>query len=52
MVGSEELESRSVNIRNRDDIGTKGKTEVIKLDEVLTKLHSLKDDRRLENKLL
>lgn len=46
------MDSNSVNVRNRDDIGIKGKTEVISIEEVVKKLHSLKDEKRLENKLL
>lgn len=52
MVGSEEVESQSVNVRNRDDIGQKGKAELLKLDLVLEKMLSLKNERRLENQLL
>ena len=52
VVGSEEMESRSVNVRNRDDAGNKkARTETIKLDEVLDKLLRLKDQRRLDNEL-
>jgi len=52
VVGSEELESRSVNVRNRDDAGNKkARTETIKLDEVLDKLLRLKNQRRLDNEL-
>lgn len=51
-MGSEEADSRSVNVRNRDDVGVKGRTaEIIKLDDVLKSLHSLKDERRLKNSL-
>ncbi|SCV74133.1 BQ2448_6565 [Microbotryum intermedium] len=52
VVGSEEVESGSVNIRNRDDVGVKGKTEVIQFDKVCQMLKGLKDERRLENKLI
>ncbi|KAM0788271.1 threonyl-tRNA synthetase [Microbotryomycetes sp. NB124-2] len=51
VVGSEEVESRSVNVRNRDDIGVKGKTETIGLDAILAKLLKLKDTRNLKNEL-
>ena len=51
VVGGEELETESVNVRNRDDAGLKGKNEAFKFDEILVKLHSLKNERRLENKL-
>ncbi|KAK4058265.1 threonyl-tRNA synthetase [Microbotryomycetes sp. JL221] len=52
VVGTEEVESRSVNVRNRDDIGVKGKTETIELNEILSKLIQLKDERRLKNELV
>lgn len=46
------MESRSVNVRNRDDAGNKkARTETIKLDDVLDKLLRLKDQRRLDNEL-
>jgi len=32
VVGQDELESRSVNVRNRDDVGTKARSEVVPLD--------------------
>lgn len=52
VVGSEEMESRAVNVRNRDDAGNKkARTETIKLDEVLEKLLRLKNERRLDNEL-
>ncbi|GAA5824918.1 hypothetical protein JCM3770_002293 [Rhodotorula araucariae] len=52
VVGSEEMDSRSVNVRNRDDAGNKkARTETIKLDEVLEKLLRLKNQRRLDNEL-
>ncbi|KAG8925523.1 threonyl-tRNA synthetase, partial [Tulasnella sp. 408] len=52
VVGEEEMKSQSVNVRNREDVGTKARSEMIKLDEVVTKLSSLNKERRLENKLL
>lgn len=51
-VGSAEMDTRTVNIRNRDDIGLKGKGEMLGLESVLEKMLSLKIERRLENKLL
>ena len=44
------MDSRSVNVRNRDDVGTKARSEIIKLDEVLDKFVALKAERRLANK--
>jgi len=52
VVGQEELDSRSVNVRNRDDVGTKARSEIINLDEVLEKFLSLKSERRLANKFV
>lgn len=46
------MKSQSVNVRNREDVGTKARSEMIKLDEVVTKLSSLNKERRIENKLL
>jgi threonyl-tRNA synthetase len=46
------MDSRSVNVRNRDDAGNKkARTETIKVDEVLEKLMRLKNQRRLDNEL-
>ncbi|KAH9942055.1 hypothetical protein B0H21DRAFT_868441 [Amylocystis lapponica] len=51
VVGQEELDSNSVNVRNRDDVGTKAKTEMIPLSVLTQKLVALKASRSLENKL-
>ena len=51
MVGQEELDSRSVNVRNRDDVGTKARTETLPLDVIAEKLSILKETRSLHNKL-
>jgi threonyl-tRNA synthetase len=51
VVGQEELDSRSVNVRNRDDVGTKAKGQMIPLDEVAEKFIALKTSRSLANKL-
>ena len=52
VVGQEELDSRSVNVRNRDDVGTKARSEIIKLDTVTEQLVNLKKTRSLQNKLV
>ena len=52
VVGQEELDARSVNVRNRDDIGTKSKGEMVPLDKVVEQLVALKKSRSLANKLL
>lgn len=51
VVGQEELDSRSVNVRNRDDVGTKARTETLPLDAIAEKLSGLKETRSLHNKL-
>ncbi|ORX45488.1 threonyl-tRNA synthetase [Hesseltinella vesiculosa] len=38
VVGEEEHQSRSVNVRNRDDVGKKGKNKTIALDEAIQSL--------------
>jgi threonyl-tRNA synthetase len=52
VVGEQEESTRSVNVRNRDDVGQKQRNDAtIPLDEMVRKLKDLKDDRRKENKL-
>lgn len=51
VVGAQEAESRTVNIRNRDDTATQSKGELVPLDQVVESLRKLRDERRLENKL-
>ena len=51
VVGQEELDGQSVNVRNRDDVGTKAKGQMIALDEVAQKFVALKESRSLANKL-
>ena len=50
-VGTEEASDRSVNVRNRDDVGTKARGQTIPLKEVVEKMVALKTERRLANKL-
>ncbi|KAG1802062.1 uncharacterized protein HD556DRAFT_1429705 [Suillus plorans] len=52
VVGQEELDSRSVNVRNRDDVGTKSKGEMAPIAEIEQKLLALKKSRSLANKLM
>ena len=52
VVGQDELEGKSVNVRNRDDVGTKARSEVVPLDKVCEQLTLLKTSRDLKNKLL
>ena len=51
MVGQEELDSRSVNVRNWDDVGTKAKTAMMPLDIIISKLLKLKTSKCLQNTL-
>jgi threonyl-tRNA synthetase len=49
VVGAQEQESRTVNIRNRDDQTTQAKGRLIPLQEAIDKLVILRDERRLIN---
>lgn len=51
VVGQQEEESRSVNVRNRDDVGTKNQGAMESLDEVTKKLVNLKKTKSLQNNL-
>jgi threonyl-tRNA synthetase len=51
VVGAEERDSKTVNIRNRDDQATQQRGEIVPLDEAVKKLVALKDERRIENKI-
>lgn len=51
VVGHTEMETRSVNVRNRDDQDQKGQKPVIPFDQVCELLLKLKQEKRLENKL-
>ncbi len=51
VVGQEELDDRSVNVRNRDDVGTKAKTAMIPLDTIIKKLVKLNANKSLQNTL-
>ncbi|CCM03110.1 uncharacterized protein FIBRA_05230 [Fibroporia radiculosa] len=52
VVGQQELDSRSVNVRNRDDVGTKAQGKMVPLDTIIQQLLALKANRSLENKLV
>jgi len=52
VVGQEELDAKAVNVRNRDDVGTKAKSEMVPLEEAVAKLVALKGSRSLDNKLV
>ncbi|KAI9707235.1 MAG: threonyl-tRNA synthetase [Candelina mexicana] len=49
VVGAQEKDSRTVNIRNRDDQATQAKGDLVPLQEALEKLVALKKERRLNN---
>lgn len=51
VVGAQEKESRSVNIRNRDDPSSQTKGSLVPLEEARAKLRALRKERRLENTL-
>ena len=52
MVGAEEQKTRTVNIRNRDDPTTQKHGALIPLQDALTKLIQLRDERRLKNEIV
>jgi len=49
VVGETELRSQSVNVRNRDDVGTKTRADTVLLDDIVKKLVDLKKSRSLKN---
>lgn len=51
VVGAQEKESNTVNVRNRDDQGTQKMGELVPLDVIIQKLAKLRDDREFENKV-
>jgi threonyl-tRNA synthetase len=52
VVGQEEFDGRSVNVRNRDDVGSKAKTQMVPLDGITDKLLTLKKSKSLNNRLV
>lgn len=45
------MESKSVNVRNRDDVGVKTREEIlVTVDDILAKMVALKKSRGLLNK--
>ncbi|KAI8054687.1 hypothetical protein BDF22DRAFT_680497 [Syncephalis plumigaleata] len=50
VVGQEELDTQSVNVRNRDDVGSKAKGQTHVLSELIDKLKSLSNEKRIENR--
>jgi threonyl-tRNA synthetase len=51
VVGAQERESRTVNIRNRDDPATQAKGELVPLQTAIDGLTALKNSRGLVNKI-
>lgn len=51
VVGASEKESRSVNIRNRDDPATQKLGVMVPLEQARASLRALRKERRLENRL-
>lgn len=51
VVGAQEKDSRSVNIRNRDNQQTQSKGELVPLDKALFELKLLRKERRIINAL-
>ena len=51
MVGAKEQETRTVNIRNRDDPATQKMGQLVPLDKVLSRLIELKECRKLDSKM-
>ncbi|KAJ2682717.1 threonyl-tRNA synthetase [Coemansia sp. RSA 1285] len=51
VVGAEEMAEGSVNVRCRDDVGTKAKGQTVPLDKFVTQLNELVASRSLESKL-
>jgi threonyl-tRNA synthetase len=51
VVGEQEQQQRSVNVRNRDDVGTKARGTVIPIDTISQQLVKLKTSRSLKNQL-
>ena len=50
-MGAQEKESKTVNIRNRDDQSTQAKGDLIPLDDAIARLTQLRDSRELVNKI-
>ncbi|KAG7893885.1 hypothetical protein KL925_004892 [Ogataea polymorpha] len=51
IVGEQEQNEKAVNIRNRDIQELQSKNDMVKLNDVLPKLHALRDEKRNDNAL-
>ena len=49
--GQDELDAKSINVRNRDDVGSKARSHIIPLAEVAEKMVALKQARSLEKEI-
>lgn len=52
IVGEQEENTDSVNVRNRDIAEEQGKNAMVKFDDVVAQMIRLRDDRRNDNKLV
>jgi len=51
VVGAQERDSRSVNIRNRDILATQKMGELVPLQDAIDRLKALRDERRLDSNI-
>jgi threonyl-tRNA synthetase len=49
VVGDQEMKGREVNVRNRDDTSSQDRGKPVPLQEAITKLVALRDERRSDN---
>ena len=49
VVGDQEMNGREVNVRNRDDTSSQDRGKPVPLQEAITKLVTLRDERRSDN---
>jgi threonyl-tRNA synthetase len=49
VVGDQEMNGRQVNVRNRDDTSSQDRGKPVPLQEAITKLVALRDERRSDN---
>ncbi|CCK69517.1 threonine--tRNA ligase THS1 KNAG_0C04150 [Huiozyma naganishii CBS 8797] len=52
IVGEQEMNEKSVNIRNRDIMEEQGKNATVALATVIEQLKVLKDEKRMDNKMI
>jgi threonyl-tRNA synthetase len=49
VVGDQEMKGRELNVRNRDDTSSQDRGKPVPLQEAITKLVALRDERRSDN---